>query len=145
MSDKRHPGGSTVIPTLRYADAPAALRWLCESFGFREHLVVEGADGTIQHAQIVLGKGMVMLGSARNDEFGKLQAPNSDKTATVSQSPYVIVDDVDQHHARAVAAGATITMPPEEQGHGGKLYSCRDPEGNLWNFGSYNPWGSAGS
>ena len=58
----------------------------------------------------------------------------------MTQSPYVIVSDVDAHHKRAAAAGAEIVMPPAEQDHGGRFYACRDPEGNLWNFGSYDPW-----
>jgi uncharacterized glyoxalase superfamily protein PhnB len=83
---------------------------------------------------------MVMLGSARDDEFGKLQAPLSDADMPVSQSPYIITSDVDAHHARAAAAGARIVIPPEDQDHGGRFYSCRDPEGNLWSFGIYDPW-----
>ena len=82
-----------------------------------------------------------MLGSARDDEFDQLQKPPGILGGGVSQSPYIIVEDVDKHHARAVAAGAEIVMPVEDQDHGGRLYACRDPEGYLWNFGSYDPWG----
>ena len=133
---------ATIIPALRYRDAPAALEWLCEAFGFEKHLVVPGEDGTIAHAQLVFGNGMIMLGSARSDDFGRLQGPLAAPGAQVSQSPYIIVSDVDAHHATAVAAGAHVVMAPEDQDHGGRLYSCRDPEGNLWNFGSYDPWES---
>ena len=130
---------ANIIPALRYVDAPAAIEWLCKAFGFEEHLVVPGENGTIAHAQLVFGNGMIMLGSARDDDFGKLQVPLSQGGA-VSQSPYIVVTDVDEHHARARAAGAEVTMDPEDQDYGGRLYSCRDPEGNLWNFGSYDPW-----
>ena len=130
---------ANIIPTLRYTDAPAAIDWLCRAFGFEEHLVVPGDNGLILHAQLVFGNGMVMVGSARDDDFGKLQAPGS-MSGTVTQSAYVIVSDVDEHHARAKAADAEVVMPPEDQHYGGRLYSCRDPEGNLWNFGSYDPW-----
>lgn len=131
---------ATIIPTLRYRDAVKAVEWLCDAFGFEKHLVVPGDDGSIAHAQLVFGNGMVMLGSARNDSFDALQSPLKSPDEPVSQSPYIVVQDVDEHHARAVAAGASITMPPEDQDYGGRLYSCRDFEGNLWNFGSYDPW-----
>ena len=131
---------ATVIPTLRYRDAAAAVDWLCTAFGFERHLVVTGEGGAIDHAQLVFGNGMVMLGSARDDEFGQLQQPLAQAGGPVSQSPYLVVSDVDAHHAKAVAAGAQTVMAPEDQHYGGRLYSCRDPEGNLWNFGSYDPW-----
>ena len=131
---------ATIIPGLRYRDAPTAIEWLCEAFGFEKHLVVPGENGTIDHAQLVFGNGMIMLGSARDDAFGQLQKPLDAQDAPVSKSAYIIVTDVDAHHARAVAAGATVVMEPEDQHYGGRLYSCRDPEGNLWNFGSYDPW-----
>ena len=131
---------ATIVPSLRYRDAPAAIEWLCEAFGFEKHFVVPGEDGTIAHAQLVFGNGMIMLGSARDDEFGELQKPLETADSPVSKSAYVIVDDVDAHHARATAAGARVVMAPEDQDHGGRLYACRDPEGNLWNFGSYDPW-----
>ena len=56
------PQPSLVIPCLRYRDAPAAIEWLCSVFGFEKHLVVANDDGSIAHAQLALGGGMVMLG-----------------------------------------------------------------------------------
>ena len=81
-----------------------------------------------------------MLGSTRDDDFGKLQAPPSSSDAVVCQSPYIIVPAIDEHYRDAVEAGAEIVMPLTAQDYGGKNYSCRDPEGYLWNFGSYDPW-----
>ena len=129
---------STVIPTMRYADAPAAIDFLRAAFGFERHMVVPGPDGTIAHAQLRFGNGMIMLGSAREDEYGAMVGPPSG--AALTGSPYIVVTDVDAHHDRAVAAGARVAMPPADQDHGGRLYSCYDPEGQLWNFGSYDPW-----
>ena len=131
---------ATIVPSLRYRDAPAAIDWLCKAFGFEKHLVVPGEAGTIAHAQLVFGNGMIMLGSARDDDLGRLQRPLDAPDAPVSESAYVIVSDVDAHHARAAAAGATVVMAPADQDYGGRLYACRDPEGNLWHFGSYDPW-----
>jgi len=143
MTDSTKKTTATIVPTLRYRDAVTAIDWLCQAFGFEKHLVVPGEDGGIAHAQLVFGNGMVMLGSARDDAFDKLQRPLAAPDDPVSQSPYIIVDNVDEHYKRAAAAGAVIVFPPEDQDYGGRLYSCRDPEGNLWNFGSYDPWDSA--
>lgn len=68
---------ATVIPTLRYRDAAAAIEWLCKAFGFEKHLVVPGENGAIAHAQLIFGNGMIMLGSARDDEFGTLNNPRA--------------------------------------------------------------------
>ena len=132
-----------MIPTLRYNDAAAAIAWLCEAFGFEKHLVVPGEDGTIAHAQLVFGNGMVMLGSACESEFDNLQKPPSTPGGVVTQSTYIIVDDADKHYAQAVAAGAEIVIAIKDEDYGGRVYSCRDPEGHVWNFGSYDPWASA--
>ena len=140
MSDNIKHTAATVIPTLRYRNAAVAIEWLCKAFGFEEHLVVSGENGVITHAQLVFGNGMIMLGSARDDEFGCLQQPPSRVGSIVSQSPYIIVEDADTHYARAIAAGAEIVMAIKDEDYGGRGYSCRDPEGFLWNFGSYDPW-----
>ena len=131
---------ANIIPTLSYRDAPAAIDWLCRAFGFEKQLVVPDEAGGIAHAQLVLGPGMIMLGSARDDGFGKLQKPPRDVGGVGTQSAYVVVADVDAHHARATAAGARIAHPLEDKDYGGRGYSCFDPEGHVWSFGSYDPW-----
>lgn len=134
------PRGSRIIPTLRYQDAPAAIEWLCRAFGFERHAVYGEENGTVAHAQLVLpgGGGMIMLGT--DDPSRELSAYQRGAAEIATQSPYIIVEDVDAHHARAVAAGATVVSGPMDPGHGGRFYACRDPEGHLWNFGSYDPW-----
>ena len=131
--------GAAIIPGLRYVDAPAAIEWLCAAFGFEKHLVVPGDNGKIAHAQLIFRNSMIMLGSVRDGEYDNLMIQPTDAGA-VTQAPYVIVDDVDAHCARARTAGAEIVMEPADQDYGGRLYSCRDIERHLWNFGSYNPW-----
>jgi uncharacterized glyoxalase superfamily protein PhnB len=131
---------STIIPTMRYADAAAMIDWLCKTFGFeRRLLVIEDGGGGITHAQLTRGESMIMLGSARDDEFGHLQSTPK-KVGRTTQSLYVIVDDVDIICAKARAAGAEIVLGPRDEDYGGRGFSCRDPEGHLWNFGTYNPW-----
>jgi uncharacterized glyoxalase superfamily protein PhnB len=132
----------SIVPTMRYEDAPRMIAWLCRAFGFEEHLVVPDGSGGIAHAQLTLGNGMIMLGSARDDEFGKL-VKTARAAGAVTQSAYVIVPGIDAHYARAKAAGAEIVRDIEDQDHGGRAYSARDPEGQLWNFGSYDPWAPA--
>lgn len=121
---------------MRYQDAQAAIAFLGEAFGFEAALVVEGEGGLIEHAQLVFRGGMVMLGSARDDEFGRLMGGSGNRFRA---SVYVVVDDVSGHAARARKAGAEIIMEPEEQDYGGSSYTARDPEGNIWSFGSYDP------
>ncbi|NDV86452.1 glyoxalase [Aurantimonas aggregata] len=130
---------STIIPTLRYRNARAMIAWLCDTFGFERHAVHEGDDGTIVHAELVRGHGMIMLGDARDDAFGALQAPPTGK-GPVSQSPYLVVEDIEHLYEAAQAAGATIVMDLRDQSYGSREFSCQDPEGQLWNFGTYNPW-----
>jgi uncharacterized glyoxalase superfamily protein PhnB len=122
---------STVIPAMRYRDANAAIEWLCKAFGFKKHLVVPGENGTVAHAQLSFGNGMIMLGSARDDEFGRRVKPPRETGGIGTQSAYVIVEDADAHYARAKAAGAEIVMEVEYQDYGGRLYACLDLEGHL--------------
>jgi uncharacterized glyoxalase superfamily protein PhnB len=132
-------GKGNIIPTMRYRDAPAAIDWLCNAFGFSRQLVVPGEDGTIVHAQLTLGNGMIMLGTDRDDQFGRMiKTPK--EIGTTTQSAYIVIDEIDAHYQTARAAGAKIVMEIADQDHGGRLYSTKDPEGHLWNFGSYDPW-----
>ena len=119
-----------IIPAIRYADAPGAIEVLTSAFGFSPHLVVRGDGETIDHAQLSLDGGMVMLGSASDDDpFSNLGVC----------SVYVIVEDPDSHHDVAVANGAEIVLEPHSPEYGGRNYTARDPEGNFWSFGSYDP------
>ncbi|HWY25171.1 MAG TPA: VOC family protein [Nevskia sp.] len=132
---------STIIPCLRYRDAPAAIEWLCRAFGFDKRLVVPGENNTIAHAQLTLGGGMVMLGSTDHDsEFGRLIAQPGDIGERETQSCSLTVADADAHYARAKAAGARIIMELKDNDFGGRGYACRDPEGHHWWIGSYDPW-----
>jgi uncharacterized glyoxalase superfamily protein PhnB len=131
---------ANIIPSMRYHDAPAAIEWLCDAFGFEKHLIVPGENNTIAHAQLKFGNGMIMLSSARDDAFGKLMKTPHDFNGIGTQCPYVIVQDADVHYARAKKAGAKIIMEIKDEDHGGRGYGCRDIEGHLWYFGTYDPW-----
>ncbi len=84
-----------------------------------------------------------MLGSARASEVDNLQKLPDALGGGVSQSPYIIVGDAEKHYARAVTAGAEIVIEMRDEDYGGRGYCFRDPEGHVWNFGSYDPWASA--
>ena len=135
---------ANIIPGMRYRDAPAAIDWLCDVLGFERRLVVPNEDGTIAHAQLVLGNGMIMLGSSQGSEFDDIVGPPSPGGA-LTQSAYIVVEDIRALYERVRASGADIVMELEEQHYGGSLFAVRDPEGQLWNVGSYNPWVEPGS
>lgn len=130
---------SPIIPCLTYQDAPAAIDFLCRAFGFERKLVVPGDNGSIAHAELVLGNAMIMLGSPKESGYGRLmRSPR--QAGGCTQSIYLVVADADAHHARAAAAGAEIVLPLVTQDYGGRDYTCRDPEGHVWTFGTYDPW-----
>jgi uncharacterized glyoxalase superfamily protein PhnB len=130
--------GPTTIPFLRYADAPAAIRFLVAAFGFEEKLVVPGEDGAIAHAELTFGKGMVMLGSERRDDDFGMRSPK--ELGGANQGVYIVVDDPDALYERANRAGAEIQMKPTDQDYGSRDFVARDPEGNIWSFGTYDPF-----
>lgn len=128
-----------IIPCLRYRDAPAAIDWLCRAFGFVRHAVYAHEDGSIAHAQLTFGNGMIMLGSVANDgAWGRLiRQPDAEG---VTQGNYLVTAEVDALYAQAQAAGAVMVIDIKDEDYGGRGFSCRDPEGHLWSFGSYDPW-----
>ena len=132
---------ATIIPCLRYRDALAAIDWLCEAFGFEKQAVYADDKGVVQHAQLVFGNGMIMLGSVANQgAWGERIAQPDEIGGRETQSPCVVVADCEAHYQRAKAAGAVIVDELKHQEYGGTGYSCRDIEGHLWWFGSYDPW-----
>lgn len=140
MSDLAKNTRATVIPGLRYRDAPAAIEWLCRAFGFEKHLVVPGEGGTIAHAQLAFGNGMIMLGSVVDTEFGRLMKQPDEIGGAETQSAYLIVSDADMLYGRAKAAGAKIVLEIKDEDYGGRGFTCRDLEGHLWSVGTYDPW-----
>ncbi|GAA1430122.1 VOC family protein [Streptomyces thermospinosisporus] len=127
-------GRPSICPTLLYTDAKAAIRQLTEAFGFTELSVYEGEDGSVEHAELAQGNGVVMLGTK-----GRGGAFDTAMKAAGPAGIYVVVDDVDGHHQRAVEHGAEILMPPTDQAYGSRDYMARDLEGNIWSFGTYAP------
>jgi uncharacterized glyoxalase superfamily protein PhnB len=119
-------------PMLVYADAPAALAFLAEAFGFEERSRMDMPDGSVGHAEVAFGDQVVMVSSEW--EAGGVVSPL--RLPALHAQIFVRVDDVDAHHARARAAGATIAAEPADQEYGERTYRAIDPEGQRWIFGA---------
>jgi uncharacterized glyoxalase superfamily protein PhnB len=132
-----------IYPALGYRDAKSAIRWLCDAFGFEEQAVHQGEDREVAHAELSLGPGIIMLGSASHEmkpvDTDAVTAGGEPDFSRIPFSLYVAVDDVDAHCERARAAGAEMLRGPENTDYGSREYSCRDLEGNVWSFGTYRP------
>ena len=124
MSSLAKDTKTTVIPSIRYRDEPAAIQWLCDVFGFEKQLIVPNEDGSIAHAQLSFGNGMIMLGTIGAE----------------THNTYVVVSDADAVYARVKSAGAEIVREIRDEEYGGRGFICRDVEGHVWSFGTYNPW-----
>lgn len=129
-----------VIPCLRYRDAPAAIAWLCNIAGFEQMLVVPNDDGTIAHAQLKLGHGLVMLSSVQDRPFGRYMKQPDEIGGAETQTVYVVVADPDVVYANAKAANAPILLEIKDEEYGGRGFTCSDPGGHIWTFGSYDPF-----
>ena|ERR1700745_1993148 len=125
----------TIFPILRYSDARAAIRWLCSAFGFKEIFAVPESGAYVRHAQLALGKNLIMVGSVRPDDG--IQSPAVLGSAT--QMLAVYVEDPDAHFRHAQTAGAKILYPPTNTDFGSREYHVADLEGHLWTFGTYRP------
>jgi uncharacterized glyoxalase superfamily protein PhnB len=122
----------TIHPVLRYEDAHAAIDFLEAAFGGQRVQVHENDDGAVVHAELRLAGEVVLISStgAGNPVF--------DQGAGRSVV-YIALDDVDALHQRALEAGADILMAPTDQDYGSRDFAARDPEGNIWSFGTYRP------
>lgn len=124
-----------IYPTFRYRDAPAMIDWLCKAFGFEVNAKYMDGD-KVGHAQLSLGSSMIMLGSVRDDDYGRIVGgPARDG----GKSTYIAVSDADDAFARAKKAGARVIEEPTDRDYGSREFMCADPEGNVWSFGTYWP------
>jgi uncharacterized glyoxalase superfamily protein PhnB len=126
---------ATFYPHLLYRDAGAAMTWLEQTLGFERREEHRDPDGNVQHAELTLGGATVMLGTAGagREPFRSLPAAGG--------LVYCAVDDVDGLFARARENGADIALELQDTDYGSRDFTVRDPEGNLWAFGTYRPGG----
>ena len=120
---------TTINPVVHFRDLGAGARFLVEAFGFDEREATKGPDGELVYVELTLDGASLGVGST---EVGSL----FDLGPT---GVYVSLDEVDAMHERAVAAGAEILMPPTDQDYGSRDFVAKDPEGNLWCFGTFQP------
>jgi uncharacterized glyoxalase superfamily protein PhnB len=123
----------TIFPIIRFNDADAGLAWLKDVLGFDEHGVFRGEDGSIQHGELRLGDAWVMIGSepkGGSERFGAHAGTGF---------LYLAVDDAAAAFERAETAGADLRAGLESRDYGGREFSLRDPEGNTWSVGEYDP------
>ena len=119
----------SIVPTLRYTDADAAIGVLTDVLGLTPGAVHRDGDGHVAHAELFWEGEPVLLGPSRAD----------DPFATGRAVLYLPLDDVDAHHARVVAAGGEVVMGLTDQDYGSREFAVADPEGNRWCFGTYRP------
>jgi uncharacterized glyoxalase superfamily protein PhnB len=134
------PATSSHATAVRYRDAAAAVDWLCKAFGFEKQTVVTSDAGAVEYAQLTCGRTMLMLAPVRDSPLDKLMKQPDEIGGAATQSCYIVVEDADAHHTKAKDAGAEIVLDLQDDDFGGRGYSCRDPEGHLWMFGTYDPW-----
>lgn len=131
----------TVIPSVLFRDANAGVQWLKDTFGFTEHAVYRNATGAVEHAELLLGNGMLMVGTAglntQSAAWMALPAECGGKNTGVT---YLIVKDCTPVWQQALNAGAEIMLPLRVMDYGGQAFTIRDPEGHVWSVGEYDPW-----
>lgn len=126
---------SDIHPCLTYDNAQAAIEWLCRVFGFTKRFVVPGPDGRVEHSELSLGTGVIMVSSPKPED--RRAGPRS--LPAYSQALSVYVADPDLHYARAVEAGAQVIRPLRTEEYGARGYGVLDLEGHPWYFGNYRP------
>ncbi len=131
-----------IVPFIGYEDAAGAIDWLGRAFGFVEDRSARHEEeGVITHAELDLEGATVYLSTPRDYASPRRLRDESEAARRAYDNPWVIdghfveVGDVEKHHERAVAAGATILREPEEPGIGYRIYTAEDPEGHRWMFG----------
>jgi uncharacterized glyoxalase superfamily protein PhnB len=128
----------SIYPSVRYNDAKAAIIWLTSVLGFEEQRVYEGDGDTIAHAELRLGGNLIMMGSVRDDPFGKSPAT----LGGITGGMYIALDSpaqIDATYARVKASGAQIVRELQDTDYGSHDFAVRDPEGHVWSFGTYRP------
>jgi len=125
-----------ITPYLYYENLDTAMTWLTKALGFtRVGPAQKGPDGKASHATMQLGDGVVMMG--RPPAAQKYRNPN--RLGQSTQSLYVMVENVDTHHARAVRVGAELLETPADTPYGHRRYGVVDPEGHEWYFAQELP------
>jgi uncharacterized glyoxalase superfamily protein PhnB len=127
-----------VVPTIPYRDATAMVDWLADAYGFEKRRIHNDDNGELRYAQLALGDNIMMVVRAGDAGLERLVVHPDRIGGVETQTCYVVVADIDAHHARATARGAEIVLGIE--GDGDRRYASRDPEGHIWMFGTFDPY-----
>jgi PhnB protein len=142
MANQAQTRTPTVVPMLSYERGAAAIDWLTRAFGFEEEADsrIVTSDGTVTHAELRTGDGLIMLATPTPDYHAPARHRAECEAANRwLRVPWVIdgvlvhVDDVDAHRERAISAGARMLSDIEDAGFG-RLYRAEDVEGHRWMF-----------
>ena len=128
MTSTPDPAATIAVPYLTASDAAEALDWYAEAFGAVEEFRVVGDDGSIGHAQFLVGSARFML----SDEHPSIGVVSPTTLGGTGTAIHLTVADVDAIFARAVGAGATSLTEPEDQSHGSRHGTIVDPYGHRW-------------
>jgi uncharacterized glyoxalase superfamily protein PhnB len=135
----------SLMPAIPYRDLNTAIEWLSRAFNFSTKHVVKLPQGGVAFAQLGSRDASVLIFPIAHSEVEGFFKHPDEIGGAQTQSCYLIVEDIEKHHARAVAAGATIVATLRDYDHGGREYSCRDLDGHIWTFGTSDPVREAGS
>ena len=136
MSAPGHP--PTIYPVVRFRDVSAGMAWLTGVVGFTECFVARDGDGNIVHAQLAWGPDMIMVGPGRDSgESGHAKPPGSSWL-------YLAAENIDDLYEKVQSGGAEVISTIRDEDYGSREFGLRDPEGNLWSFGSYHPTPESG-
>ena len=137
MSDHVHIEPPRIFATFRYDNAAAVIDWLVGTIGFTVHARYDTEDGKVAHAELAFGSAMIMVGDTKPDAYGEMVGTPGESGG--GKSLYVVVDDVDTLVPRVEASGVKIEEGLTNRDYGSRDFICRDPEGNVWCFGTYWP------
>jgi uncharacterized glyoxalase superfamily protein PhnB len=129
---------SPFTPVVFYRDPKAALHWLEQAFGFETRMLVTDDAGRVGHAEMSFGEGRFGVGEEWGAEGligpAKMRSPASLDFVGTQFIRVTLESGIDDHCAKAEAAGARITQRPEDQFYGARVYRALDLEGHVWNF-----------
>jgi uncharacterized glyoxalase superfamily protein PhnB len=126
-------GYHTVTPYLVCRGAAQAIDFYKKAFGAKERMRMDGGDGRIAHAEILIGDSMVMLG----DEYPDRGAVSPQTIGGSAVHVFLYLPNVDKAFARATAAGATAEMPPMDMFWGDRYAKLADPFGHKWSMATH--------
>ncbi len=140
-----------VLPFIRCRDPARSIEWLCRALGFETDYVARRDDGSIVFAHLRFGDSLIMVTPATDAvAVPAIDTVAAERNALITlpaeiehgetQSSYFVVDDIEAHYRNAKEAGADIVLEIKTYQHGGCCYSCRDPDGHVWTFGTYGSW-----